>query len=182
MKGDEADLDAGEYVLGTLDDASRRRFAAALADNPALQALVEGWEQRLGALEGGTAPHEPTPELWEKIEGALDQAPGDNVTVRGGEGRWEVIAEGVEKKSLFFDPDAGTESFLLRLAPGTRLPVHHHVMVEECLVIDGDFTIGDERLVAGDYHVAKAGSEHPEAWTVGGNVLYIRGERHEHAA
>ncbi len=170
---------AAEYVLGTLDSESRQRMENDLPRDPALRESVHAWEQRFARLDQGIAPVEPPPSLWAKIEAALDKPPAGvdfGITMRENEGEWEVLLEGVEKKLLFTDPAAGTESYLLRVAPRTRVPAHHHDRAEECLVLEGKFFIGDLRLAAGDYHLALPGSDHPDAWTESGTLVYIRGD------
>ena len=179
MRQIKADTQAAEYVLGTLDLEARRHFAEQISDDPSLQELVDAWEQRLGALEHGVTPVDPPAGLWKKIEAAVNEAPAKppfGITMRENEGQWEVVLEGVEKKLLFTDPAAGTESYLLRVAPRTRVPAHHHERAEECLVLEGDLFIGDLRLAAGDYHLALPGSDHPDAWTESGTLVYIRGD------
>ena len=70
---------AGEYVLGTLSPADREQFERALRDDPALQAEVYRWQDRLLPLAGRVAPAEPSPQLWPKIEAGLAAT---NVEVR----------------------------------------------------------------------------------------------------
>lgn len=175
---------AAEYVLGTLDGDDRQRFAEALGRDPELQTLVEEWQQRLQGLEPGVAAVEPSVGLWDKIESALDGGdvglPG-SVTLRGNDGEWQQLADGVEKKLLYFDKAARSESYLMRIAPGTRLPSHDHSSAEECLVIEGTFDIGDIHLKAGDYHAIDAGTTHPDAYSEHGAVIYVRGELREAA-
>ena len=185
MRQTTADTEAAEYVLGTLDPEARRRFAERLSGDPSLQELVNVWENHLGALEHGVTPVDPPAGLWKKIMAAVNETPAKppfGITFRENEGQWEVILEGVEKKLLFTDPMAGTESYLLRLAPRTRVPAHHHERAEECLVLEGEFMLGDLKLAVGDYHLAPAGSDHPEAWTEGGTLVYIRGDIHAPAS
>ncbi len=179
MTQEDREVLVAEYVLGTLDSESRQRMDEDLPRDPALRESVDAWEQRLARLDQGIAPVEPPPGLWAKIEAALDKPPagGDfGITMRENEGQWEVLLEGVEKKLLFSDPAAGTESYLLRVAPRTRVPAHHHERAEECLVLEGDLIIDDLRLAAGDYHLALPGSDHPDAWTESGTLVYIRGD------
>lgn len=179
----DSDLRAAEYVLGTLGAGERRRFDEEMARSPALQDLVGAWEHRLEGLDGRTATEALPEGLWDKIESALDQTAreADKTTLRSGEGVWELLQEGVEKQLLFFDRALGTESFLLRIAPGTRLSAHHHEMAEECLMLEGEMSIGDLHLAAGDYHVAMPGSDHGEIHSEIGALLYIRGELREAA-
>ena len=176
MSDEKRDLQAAEFVLGTLAPDARLAFAEALEQDQDLQNLVQLWEERLSGLDGGTETEAPSPGLWTKIESRLDQEAGPTVTIRQGEGAWVEIMAGVQKKSLVRDEARGEESYLLQIAPGTTVPLHGHEKIEECLVMSGDFVIGDIRLGAGDFHAAMPGSQHPNASTEGGAVLYIRGE------
>lgn len=71
---DARDAAAGEFVLGTLDDADRAAFAAALAQDRALQAAVYAWQDRLLALSARAAPAAPTAQAWARIERTLEAA------------------------------------------------------------------------------------------------------------
>lgn len=70
---DERGAAAGEYVLGTLNAEDHAQFVAALADDPALQAEVYAWQDRLLALSAAAAPVAPRPQLWSRIDGALGE-------------------------------------------------------------------------------------------------------------
>jgi len=71
LSADDHEL-AGEYVLGTLDAARRRAVQARLADEPALQAAVLAWEERLLPLTELAEPATPSTHLWWRIERSLD--------------------------------------------------------------------------------------------------------------
>lgn len=62
---------AGEYVLGTLSLADRRRVEAARADDIGLDREIIAWEARLGALSEQEAEATPSPELFERISAAI---------------------------------------------------------------------------------------------------------------
>lgn len=100
-------------------------------------------------------------------------AGGHFITVRQQEG-WSELIPGVSVKVLFVDPHAATKSFLLRAAPGTCLPEHEHHGDEECMVLEGSFTLGDLTLRAGDFHCAPKGSTHGKAFTEKGVLVYLR--------
>lgn len=68
--GDSA-LIAAEYVLGVLDAAERRAVQARIAREPALQAEIEYWEARLGALASEIKPIDPPQQIWANIEAAI---------------------------------------------------------------------------------------------------------------
>ena len=71
LSADDHEL-AGEYVLGTLDAARRRAVQARLVEEPALQAAVLAWEERLLPLTELAEPATPSAHLWWRIERSLD--------------------------------------------------------------------------------------------------------------
>lgn len=174
---DDLDTRAAEYVLGTLEPADHAQVAVQVDHDPAMQAAVAAWQRRLGALNTDTSAIEPPAGLWHRIASAIGApSPAQTAqTIRADDGQWSAVAQGVVKKVLFVDQDAGTESFLLRLDPGAILPAHDHAAVEECLVLEGDVSIGDLHLAAGDFHAVSPGTAHPQAHSVSGAMLYIRG-------
>ena len=95
------------------------------------------------------------------------------ITLRSQEG-WKTLAPGVSVKVLSVDQLAATKSFLLRAAPGACLPEHEHHGDEECMVLEGSFTLGDLTLRAGDFHSAPKGSTHGKAFTEKGVLVYLR--------
>ena len=58
---------AGEYVLGTLDDAEWLAFHKAMQHNEEAQRLVAEWEQAFQPLADSLDPVEPNPEVWRSI-------------------------------------------------------------------------------------------------------------------
>jgi anti-sigma-K factor RskA len=65
---------AGEYVLGLLDSAEKAAFEGRLADDAGLDAAVARWQTRLAPIDATAQPAEPSPGLWQRIEGGLDGA------------------------------------------------------------------------------------------------------------
>ena len=67
----ERQLDAAEYVIGTMSAVERSAFEDALASSGDARADVRFWERAFGALNASVAP-EPVPAVvWERIERAL---------------------------------------------------------------------------------------------------------------
>lgn len=70
-KPDDLDELASLYVLGTLSAAERVDVQARLANEPALRAAVDAWEQRLLELTELAPPQPPSTLLWRRIERSL---------------------------------------------------------------------------------------------------------------
>ncbi len=96
------------------------------------------------------------------------------ITVQADEGTWRWFAPGVTIKALYVDEVARTRSFLLRLEPGARLPPHAHQTDEECIVLEGELSLGDLTVGAGGYHLAPAGIPHSEITTKTGALIFLR--------
>jgi anti-sigma-K factor RskA len=72
--GDERDLAAAEYVLGTLDAESAEALARAAEADPAVAAAIAAWERRLGPLARLVPPVDPPADLWPRIAAATAPA------------------------------------------------------------------------------------------------------------
>ena len=105
------------------------------------------------------------------------------LTIRAEEGDWIEIMPHVSKKVLHVDRDRNVESYLLRMSPGANIPAHAHHTTELCYVIEGELSFGDIELSVGDYHLAFQGSQHGDASTRHGALLFLQtgvgGERYE---
>ena len=128
----------------------------------------------------------PPPGLRERLltrVAAFDQLK-PLADVRADENTWTRSGiPGVAVKTLFKEPDLGRTTYLIRMEPGARLPAHKHGDVEQCLMIEGDIWWGDICYRAGDFMVMGKDTEHPEVYTVGGNVmLLIAGHNEFHHA
>lgn len=69
MSGAPEDLDllAAEYVLGALDEAAALEIAVRAQTEPALQAAISAWQERLEPLTLLAAPEAPPISLWRRI-------------------------------------------------------------------------------------------------------------------
>lgn len=74
MSAQERNLDAAEYVIGTLSQAERVAFEETMRDNPTSREDVMFWERTFGALNASISPQSPPEDLWQKIEAALPDA------------------------------------------------------------------------------------------------------------
>lgn len=74
MRYDHPDLRkllAGEYVLGALQGAARRRFERLMAGDPALREQVERLAARLAPLATALPAEAPQPVVWARVEQRL---------------------------------------------------------------------------------------------------------------
>jgi anti-sigma-K factor RskA len=73
-KAGKLHLDAGEYVIGTMNNAERTAFEEILATNGDVRAHVAWWEQEFGLLTASISPQIPPETLWPRIEASLPVA------------------------------------------------------------------------------------------------------------
>jgi anti-sigma factor ChrR (cupin superfamily) len=77
---------------------------------------------------------------------------------------WEKTRfPGIEQKTLLLDKSTGLLTALMRMAPGTKLPDHQHVKIEQTYVLEGSLVCPEGECHAGQYVWRPAGSRH-HAW------------------
>lgn len=128
----------------------------------------------LEKLLEASAPMTPPRSLRDRVMARVRSESENYITVHSDRTPWRSLATGVEFKLLQFDTENLRKSFLLRAAPGSRLPGHGHRCFEECLVLEGEFSIGPIHLRAGDFHGASEQVQHDEAYTETGVLVYLR--------
>ena len=102
--------------------------------------------------------------------------PDSTTTIRAHEGIWQDYAPGVQIKVLHQEPKLSSMTFLVRMAPDSVVPLHDHAQEEHCLVLEGEASMGEHILHAGDWHVALPGSTHHNFSSRTGCLLLIRAE------
>ena len=132
-------------------------------------------------LAAGVRPVELGSERRERmrrgvLKRAREQAPDGTRTLRAREAAWIEVAPFVEIRELQRDEAAGTHTSVIRMRPGGVIPAHRHEREEQFIVLEGECHIGTHRLVAGDVHIAAAGSWHEPVTTRGGVLVLLRGE------
>jgi anti-sigma factor ChrR (cupin superfamily) len=115
------------------------------------------------------------------LKRAAATAPSGMTTLRTTEGVWESMGPGLQFKVLHVEPATHTRSILIRMEPGSAVPVHSHAQEEHCLVLEGEVTIGEHVFRSGDWHVAMPGTTHADFRTKTGCLLFIRAEIPQHA-
>lgn len=132
--------------------------------------------QLIEAMACAIASEYPGAQASARMRDALFQrvhaATPDFKFVHSHEGEWVRLFKGVEFKLL--RQDTTSRSYLLRLAPGARLPAHGHAADEESLILEGDATINGVPCRAGDYHFAPPGRPHGRITSEGGCLMFVR--------
>lgn len=78
------------------------------------------------------------------------------------------VMEGVEYKLLSVNNRSGGFTCLLRVAPGTAAPVHHHLGAIELIVLSGDIYYDKSNVgTTGDYMFEPAGDIHQPKTEIG---------------
>ncbi|MFJ2689135.1 cupin domain-containing protein [Pseudomonas sp. NPDC087336] len=67
---------------------------------------------------------------------------------------------GIDMKILMQDKESGLLTALFRWAPGTRLPLHEHVEVEQTYVLEGSIVDDEGEVAAGDFVWRPRGNQH----------------------
>ncbi|MCR4470436.1 cupin domain-containing protein [Burkholderia sp. SCN-KJ] len=67
---------------------------------------------------------------------------------------------GIDMKILMEEPETGLLTALFRWQPGTRLPLHEHVEVEQTYVLKGSIVDDEGEVRAGDYVWRPKGNRH----------------------
>jgi len=133
------------------------------------------------SLAAAVQPAEPGAELRDRmrrrtLELAREQAPEGTRTLHAADAIWIEVAPFVEVRELRRDEVAGTHMSLVRMRPGGMVPAHRHECEEEFIVLEGECHIGTHKLVAGDVHIAPAGTWHEPVTTQTGVLVLLRGE------
>jgi len=184
--------DAVLYALGALSYEESRSFEEHLASGCySCRTELESFELTIQNLGLSAAEESPPARvraaLLESVGGQDEcseemklETSGPFLSVLSSEGIWRELIDGVLVKSLFVDPDSGIATSLVRMLPGTSLPVHKHLGVEQFFILEGDCVVAGQKLGPGDYHRAEKGSIHQTTSTVNGTLfLLIAPERYE---
>lgn len=162
-------------ALGFSDDEDAAWLAARLAINPGDLAAARQVEEELGVLSALAPEADPPEDLFAAVEAQLDEeAPEGSLTIRAEGGDWFERSSGVWCKILN-DGGHGLTTRLLRCEAGSVVPSHRHDHDEELFVLEGDIRFGKLRLTKGDFHLAKASSQHVDAFTDQGCLILVRG-------
>jgi putative transcriptional regulator len=174
-----SDATLASYAAGILDEARGLVVATHLTLCAQCREAVHGFEQVGGAMLGEAEPAAMSPGALQRAMAALGPldivAPAPAPAMIGGEGGahdvpaplsryamgpWRWIGRGVQWRSVDVASDDGVRVFMLKAAPGTKLPRHRHTGTEWTCVFDGAFSHQFGRYGAGDFDEADESVEH----------------------
>jgi len=113
-------------------------------------------------------------QVWKSWSPSAASKRDELTFVRADSSAWQSTSvAGIEARQLFVDAAQDRATFLVRMAAGTAYPAHVHAGAEECFVLEGDLTVGDLTMNAGDYQRAERGSKHGVQSTQHGCVLLL---------
>ena len=170
-------------ALGLLDDDDRLELARALAGSEELRSELHDLRE-VAALLAETSPLE-TPSAAVRDRIAAHAAGVDRRReppplsqalhfIDRDEGWRPHPIPGITVKVLAVDGKTGVATLLVRAAPGTTYPAHHHSGSEGCYVIEGEVLVAGRRIGPGDFHLADADSDHDPLYTeTGATVLLV---------
>lgn len=191
---------AALYALGSLTQTEARAFEEHVAEGCRICAgEMAEFDEVVGALACATPERSPAADLRDRLlarigvepqarcteSGAgaygveVSEVPGSAVepvmfVLRADEGEWrETPDAGVFAKVLFVDKARETVTSLVKMSPGARVPMHRHLGIEQCLVLEGDLRAGGVTLRAGDYNCWLPDTVHAELNSEQGNLLLI---------
>jgi putative transcriptional regulator len=169
-----SDATLSAFASGTLDEARGIVVAAHLALCAQCRGAVHAFEEAGGALLDDVAPEAMSAGALQRAMAALGPLDIISPAIRGAAavrdlpaplshyavGRWRWIGRGVQWRSVEVASDEGVRVFMLKAAPGTKLPRHRHTGTEWTCVFDGAFTHALGRYGAGDFDEADESVEH----------------------
>ena len=173
------------YSLRALSQTEARSFEKHLSDGcDACASELESFQNTVKDLAFSAPVEEPPASARERLlarvatsDRAIERSQNHDgeqfISIRASEGQWHELMEGVLVKKLHVDPVSGMATSLIRMLPGSALPMHQHEGVEQVFVIEGDCQVAGQRLTSGDYHRAEAGSTHESTSTVYGTLFLL---------
>jgi quercetin dioxygenase-like cupin family protein len=163
-------------ALSALDGSTRELYLARLAQAGAAEraAVTEIYEVAAQLAIASVKDVPPPPGLKDRIMARV-AATGRLFTIRESEGEWKDAGiPGITIKVLSMDRQRRSAVLLVRAEPGAVYPSHRHSGPEECYVISGEVVVQGQRLRAGDFHHADAGSAHDALYTeTGAEVMLV---------
>ncbi|HTC02369.1 MAG TPA: ChrR family anti-sigma-E factor [Xanthobacteraceae bacterium] len=169
-----SDATLAAFASGTLDEARGIVVAAHLSLCAQCRGAVQAFEEVGGVLLGDVEPAAMSAGALQRAMAALGPLDIVAPAIRGAGaasdlpaplshyavGRWRWIGRGVQWRPVEVASHEGVRVFMLKAAPGTKLPRHRHTGTEWTCVFDGAFSHALGRYGAGDFDEADESVEH----------------------
>lgn len=188
---EEFEEKAAAYALGAMNLHEIRVFEDLISSFDDGTNDLNELERTVAAMAFAAEPVVPSSSVKEKLFAQINNdienktkenltALSQSVSVRKDEGEWIKFEKGIQIKFLFKDPINKTVTTLMRLRPGSVIPKHKHIGIEQCYVIEGDMVLGNNTYNAGDFFCAMPDTIHePITTTNGGMILLVSPEHYE---
>ena len=167
-------------ALGLADEAEQTALGQALAGSGDLRLELQELYEVAAALPVVLPLEMPSPAVRDRIVAhatprrATSQLSEALHFIRHDEGWQPHPIPGITVKVLSVDQQSGVATLLIKAAPGTTYPAHHHSGPEGCYVIEGEVLVAGRRIGPGDFHLADADSDHDPLYTqTGATVLLV---------
>jgi putative transcriptional regulator len=163
------------FASGTLDLGRRIVVGAHIEMCPSCRRTLRALDHLAGENLDALPPTQLASEAVERVlmrTSAADDRPARPPASGGGWpvaprslepyelGRWKWIGPGVHWRSASVPSEGGARVFLLKAAPGTRLPHHTHTGTELTLILQGAFRHVGGHYGVGDLDEADGSIEH----------------------
>ena len=145
-----------------------KNTAAAVLDQDIVEALALGVAEVNPPAERKSAMRA---RILARARATLPSA-DSHLTVHASADGWVKVFPLVQMRTLFESQQG--RGMLFRMKAGGRLPPHEHDTDEDCVVLEGELSIGNVTVRAGDFHLARAGIPHDELTSATGALFYIR--------
>jgi putative transcriptional regulator len=172
-----SDATLAAFASGTLDEARGIVVASHLSLCAQCRGTVHAFEEVGGVLLGDVEPAALSAGALQRAMAALGPLDIVAPAIRGAAaagaasdlpaplshyavGPWRWIGRGVQWRPVEVASDEGVRVFMLKAAPGTKLPRHRHTGTEWTCVFDGAFSHALGRYGAGDFDEADESVEH----------------------
>jgi putative transcriptional regulator len=170
-----SDMTLAAFAAGTLDEGRALVVSTHLLTCPACRKAARAFEYARGvALQDS----EPMPMAADALQRALQEISRENLSgapVQGSDrvaaghadplsayplGTWRRLGGKLQLRSVGVPAEQGTRVFMLKAAPGTKIPHHAHAGLEWTCVLQGAFRHQLGRYGAGDFDEADDTVDH----------------------
>lgn len=174
IKHHPTDETLGAFAAGTLDEARALIVATHVSLCPHCQMTAANFECVAGEMLRALPPTTMKADALSQALARLDAPAQTTMTIPPSSddlhlpaplafcnrGPWRWLGRGIEFCAIDVTTEKDSRVFMLKAAPGIRLPHHKHTGTEWTCVIRGSFTHEGGQFAAGDFDEADETIEH----------------------